>query len=427
MIMPESPKSWPTNAPSYFHIMAKPAGSRCNFDCQYCFFLSKNTLYPESSFRMEEAVLEAYIKQTIESQRSPEVTIAWQGGEPTLMGLDFFQQSIELVRKYARPGIEPNFTIQTNGSLLDKEWCKFLRNNKFLVGLSIDGPRELHDAYRRDKGGSSTFDRVMRAARLMQQYHVDFNILCTVHTANVQSPLEVYRFFRDIIKTSFIQFIPIVERVTPELLDIANKGWGERQCRPLYIQQGDMVTDRSVDPDMWGRFLIAIFYEWVRRDVGNVFVQIFESALASWLGLPASLCIFAQTCGDELALEHNGDLYSCDHFVEPDHFLGNILQTPMIELVAGEKQRKFGGDKQDTLPRHCRQCRFLFACNGECPKNRFIRTPDGDSGLNYLCSGYRTFYSHAEQTMRIMADLLRKGQNANGIMKILEDTEARSV
>ena len=234
----------------------------------------------------------------------------------------------------------------------------------------MDGPRELYDAYRRDKGGSPTFKRVMRAARLMQQYHVDFNILCTVHAANVRYPLEVYQFFRDVVKTHFIQFIPIVERVTPELLDIANKDWGERQDRPLYIQQGDMVTDRSVDPDMWGQFLIAIFDEWVRRDVGNVFVQTFESALA-WL--PASLCIFAPTCGDGLALEHNGDLYSCDHFVEPSYFLGNILQTPMIEMVAGDKQRKFGRDKRDTLPWHCRQCRYLFACNGECPKNRFTK------------------------------------------------------
>ncbi|MCJ7443090.1 MAG: anaerobic sulfatase maturase [Methanotrichaceae archaeon] len=423
MIIPESPESWPTNAPSYFHVMAKPAGSRCNFNCKYCFFLSKNKLYPESNFRMADDVLEAYIKQVIESQRSPEVTIAWQGGEPTLMGLDFFQRSIELVRKYARPGITPNFIIQTNGALLDKEWCNFLRNNRFLVGLSMDGPRELHDAYRRDKGGSPTFDRVMRAARLMQRYHVDFNILCTVHAANVQHPLEVYRFFRDVIKTQFIQFIPIVERVTPELLDIANKGWDERQDRPLYTQQGDMVTDRSVNLDLWGKFLIAIFDEWVRRDVGKVFVQIFESTLASWMGLPASLCIFAETCGDGLALEHNGDLYSCDHFVEPNYYLGNILHKHLIDLVASEDQRAFGRAKSECLPRYCCECDVRFACNGECPRNRFSLTPDGEPGLNYLCSGYKAFFNHIDRPMRIMADLLRRRHYANEVMQILAAEE----
>jgi uncharacterized protein len=424
--MPEPPKVWPRNAPSYFHVLAKPTGAVCNLDCKYCFFLSKDALYPGSEFRMEDDVLTAYVKQVIESQRERQITIAWQGGEPTLMGLDFFRRAMALVRKYKRPGTMLEHTIQTNGILVNEEWCKFLRENNFLVGLSVDGPREMHDAYRVDKGGGPTFEKVMRAARLMQKHKVEFNILCTVHAANVEHPLEVYRFFRDELKTKFIQFIPIVERATPELLQIANQGWGEsNRVRPLYTQNGSLVTERTVNPEQWGEFLSTIFDEWVRHDVGDVFIQLFESALASWMGLPPSLCIFAKTCGNALALEHNGDLYSCDHFVEPNFLLGNIKEQHLVQLVASDKQRQFGNAKQDTLPRYCLECEVKFACNGECPRNRFIETPDGQPGLNYLCTGYKAFFKHIDHPMKLMVDLLLRQREAPEVMEILAAASAR--
>jgi uncharacterized protein len=260
----------------------------------------------------------------------------------------------------------------------------------------------------------------MRAARLMQKHRVEFNILCTVHAANVEHPLEVYRFFRDELKTHFIQFIPIVERATPELLEIANDGWGERNhARPLYTQNGSLVTERTVKPEQWGQFLSTVFDEWVHHDVGDVFIQLFESALASWMGMPPSLCIFAKTCGNALALEHNGDLYSCDHFVEPKFLLGNIKDQHLVQLVASEKQRTFGNAKQDTLPGYCLACEVKFACNGECPRNRFIQTPDGEPGLNYLCAGYKAFFKHIDQPMKLMMDLLLQQREASDVMGIL--------
>lgn len=417
----EPPTVWPRNAPSYFHVLAKPTGAICNLDCEYCFFLSKEALYPDSRFRMAPDVLEAYIRQLMESQRSSHVTIAWQGGEPTLMGLEFFQRAVQLANKYARPGVTLEHTIQTNGTLLNEAWCRFLRENHFLVGLSLDGPKSVHDAYRVDKRGRPTFDTVMRAARLMQRQGVDFNILCTVHAANVRRPLHVYRFFRDQLKSRFIQFIPIVERVTPELREAANDGWGDRHhARPLYRQRGDQVTERSVTPAQWGEFLIAIFDEWIQRDVGRVFLQIFESALASWSGLPPSTCIFCETCGNAVALEHNGDLYSCDHFVEPEYRLGNITEHHMADLVGSDHQRAFGAAKRDTLPRYCRECEVKFACHGECPRNRFVMTPDGEPGLNYLCAGYKAFFNHIDRPMRIMASLLRCNRDPAEVTRILK-------
>lgn len=396
-------------APPAFHVMAKPTGARCNLDCAYCFFLKKEHLYPDSNFRMTDEVMEQFIRQTIEGHRVPHVTIAWQGGEPTLMGLDFFRRSLEVQKRYARPGTRIENTFQTNGILLDDEWCRFFHDNNFLIGLSMDGPGGLHDVYRRDRQGRGTFDRVLKAARLLQKHHVEFNILCTVNRTNADHPLEVYRFFRDELRTPYIQFIPIVER--------ANE---------TGFQEGNAVTDRSVRPDQWGRFLVEVFDEWIRRDVGRTFVLNFDGALAGWLGRAGTVCIFAPTCGLGVALEHNGDLYSCDHFVEPDHFLGNILATPLIDLVNSEKQRTFGTAKRDTLPRQCRECDFLAVCNGECPKNRFVRTQDGDEGLNYLCEGYRTFFSHADRPMRTMADLLRQGRNADEVMPMLAAEKERA-
>ena len=391
---------------SAFHVMAKPTGARCNLACEYCFFLKKERLYPGSAFRMSDEIMERYIRQTIEAHRVPAVTIAWQGGEPTLMGLDFFRRAVAAEKKYAGHGIRVENTLQTNGVLINEEWCRFMHENNFLVGLSLDGPRQMHDAFRRDKRGKSVFDRVVRAARLMQDHKVEYNILCTVNSVNSMHPHEVYRFFRDELGARYLQFIPIVERDN----ETGN-------------QEGTRVTNRSVEPAQYGRFLIDIFDEWVRRDVGTMFIQFFDGVLASWLRGYSTLCILRPTCGQGVALEHNGDVYSCDHYVEPRYLLGNITETPLAELVSSEQQRSFGRAKSETLPRYCRECRFLFTCYGECPKNRVLMTPDGEPGLNWLCKGLKAFYAHTEGHMQIMADLLRRGRYADGIMKILSDEE----
>ncbi len=402
-----------------FHLLAKPTGASCNLDCKYCFFLSKDSLYPEEKTRMPDAVLEAYIRQRLDAPLHEEINIAWQGGEPTIMGLDFFRRAMDLVAKYRKPGQNILHTIQTNGLLLDDTWCAFLKQHHFLVGLSVDGPQAMHDVYRVDKRGGGSFHLVMRAWEALRRHQVDVNVLCTVHAANADHPLELYRFFRDDMHAEYLQFIPIVERATAELLPIAEMGWGERPGgkRPLYLQRGDHVTARSVGAEQFGRFLSAIFDEWVSHDVGKVFVQTFDVALGSWLG-QHNLCIFSPTCGNALALEHNGDMYSCDHFVEPDYLLGNIKQTHMTELAASDRQRKFGQDKLDTLPRYCRNCEVLFACYGECPRNRFITTPDGEPGLNYLCAGYKQFFKHIDKPMQAMAGLLRQGRYADEIMQM---------
>ena len=418
----------PKNAPLAFHLLAKPTGATCNLDCKYCFFLSKEMLYPNSRFRMSNELLETYIRQLLESQQVPEVNVAWQGGEPTLMGLEFFKLAMELVEKYRKPGQTVLHTIQTNGTKIDDDWAVFFKHNNFLVGLSVDGPQAMHDAYRVNKGGAGTFDLVMRGWAFLQKHGVDVNILCTVHAANAGHPIEVYHFFRDELKTQFIQFIPIVERATLETLLLANEGWHARPGgdRPLYTQIGDLVTERTVKPEQFGRFLMAIFDEWVRRDVGTVFVNSFDAALANWVGQP-SLCIFQPTCGNALALEHNGDLYSCDHFVEPAFLLGNIQNTHMVELVASESQHKFGQDKYNKLPEYCRKCEVLFACYGECPRSRFIHTPNGEPGLNYLCAGYKLFFNHIDRPMRMMADLLRRGHYADEIMDLLAREEMQMI
>ena len=407
-----------TQVPGYFHVLAKPTGAVCNLDCKYCFFLSKQALYPDSDFRMADDLLELYIRQLLESQPT-QVTIAWQGGEPTLMDLDFFRRSMELVEKYSKPGQRVEHTIQTNGTRLDDEWCAFFKQHNFLVGLSVDGPRELHDKYRVDKGGRGTFDQVMRGWSSLKKHGVECNILCTVHAGNVEHAVEVYRFFRDDLGARFMQFIPIVERGNADLIPVANLGWGARGTdpRPLYLQSGNRVTDRSVEPKQLGRFLIDIFDEWVRRDVGRVYVQLFDTTLGAHVG-QYSLCVFSPTCGDAVALEHTGDLYSCDHFVEPDFKLGNIRETHMADLVASARQRKFGTDKQTALPKYCRDCDVLYACNGGCPKDRFISTPDGEPGLNYLCAGYKKFFQYVEKPMRLMANLLEAKRAPAEIMRI---------
>jgi len=402
-----------TNIPERIHVLAKPTGSTCNLNCAYCFYLKKEQLYPGSRFRMSDEVLESYISQLIECHRTNTVTVSWQGGEPTLMGVDFFRRAIFLQEKYRRPGMRFENTLQTNGTLLNDEWCEFLRENNFLVGISIDGPRRLHDTYRVDRAGKPTFDRVMRGLRLLQKHGVEYNVLVTVNRSNADHPLEVYRFLRDQTKSTWMQFIPAIEQTN--------------QGTDTLFQEGTTVSDRTVDPEQWGTFLTNIFDEWVRNDVGKVFVQTFEAAVRSWLHLPSSgMCIFDPTCGHGLALEHNGDLYACDHFVDPEYLLGNILEKHMGELAGSELQRKFGRDKLESLPGCCRECEVLFACHGECPKNRFLSTPEGEPGLNYLCAGYKRFFEHADTPLTLLAELLRRGRPAAQVMTLLAQAEGRA-
>jgi uncharacterized protein len=400
--------SRPLTAPPAFHLLAKPTGAICNLDCKYCFFLSKELLYPGSRFRMADDLLETYIREYIEGQQVPEVNIAWQGGEPTLMGVDFFRRSIEYVEKYRKPNMQVLYSMQTNGTLLDDEWCEFFKAHDFLIGLSLDGTPKMHDAYRVDKGGAPTSGKVLAAAKLLQSHDVEFNILTTVHAANAEHGLELYRYMRDVVGTQFIQFIPIVER-----------------DNDTGFQQGTDLTDRSIGNEQYGKFLIEIFDEWVRHDVGRIFVQLFDVSLAAWVGQPSGLCVFSPTCGTALAIEHNGDIYSCDHYVEPDYLLGNIADAPMIELISSPQQIKFGKDKLDTLPQYCLDCEVRFVCHGGCPKNRFTETPDGEAGLNFLCPSYRSFFNHIDGPMRMMADLLRQNRAPSEIVGILAENDRK--
>lgn len=376
--------------------MAKPTGAVCNLDCSYCFYLAKEELYPGSGFRMPDPVLESYVKGLLAAHEgSPEVTVAFQGGEPTLMGIEFFERVLQLEREHARPGQAVLNTLQTNATLIDDEWAEFLARHGFLVGVSIDGPRELHDAYRVDKGGKPTFDRVLRGLDALRRHGVEWNALTVVNAANAEHGTEVYRFLRDDLGATFIQLIPIVEP-----------------------RADGSVSERSVPAEAYGRFLIDVFDEWVRRDVGTVFVQSFDTALAHWLGLTGvGVCVHEDTCGRAVALEHNGDVYSCDHFVSPEHRVGNLADgRTLLQIVDSPQQVAFGRAKRDTLPRQCRVCDVRFACNGGCPKDRILSTPDGEPGLNHLCAGYLAFFRHVDTPMRLMADRLRQGRDAAEVM-----------
>ena len=401
----------PAGAPLAFHLLAKPTGAVCNLDCTYCFFLSKEMLYPGSRFRMADDLLELYLRQLVAAHAAaPEVVVAWQGGEPTMMGLDFFRRSVELAEAVKRPGQRIVHTMQTNATLLTDEWGAFLAEHGFLVGVSIDGPREVHDTYRVDKGGKGSFDRVMTGLAVLRRHEVQWNALTTVHATSEDRGRTVYRFLRDECEARYLQFIPIVERATPRTLPMADAGWGAKvRDRPLYTQDGTLVTGRSVTPAGYGRFLIDVFEDWVRRDVGEVYVQMFDVALANWYGEPPGLCVHSETCGLALALEHTGDLYSCDHFVEPGYKLGNIRERTMLDLVASPRQAAFGLAKRDSLPGFCRRCDVRFACHGGCPKDRFTQTPDGEPGLHYLCPSYKAFFTHIRPAMRAMCELLRAG------------------
>jgi uncharacterized protein len=397
-----------------FHIMTKPIGPICNLDCTYCFYLEKEKLYPGTRrWAMPPSVLERYIRDYIAAQLADadEVHFAWQGGEPTLLGVDFFRNVVALQQKYAA-GKAIHNALQTNATLIDDEWAAFLAENKFLVGVSIDGPRELHDCYRVDKGQAPTFDRVLGGIARLKTHSVDFNTLTVVHRQNALRPLEVYRFLKE-TGSGFMQFIPVVERKAPQ-----PGSDGLVLIQPSSCQPSE-VTDWSVEPLAYGKFLTSIFDEWVKQDVGRIFIQQFDVALESWLGLPQSLCVFRPTCGSALALEHTGDLYSCDHYVYPEHKLGNIVHSDLRQMVSSSQQKSFGLAKRDSLPRMCRQCDVRFACNGECPKHRFLTTPDGEPGLNYLCAGYKHFFHHIDPFMQFMAAELRAGRPPANIMRIL--------
>ena len=409
-------------APAASHIMAKPSGSVCNIDCKYCFYLEKEKLYPEagSNWRMSDEVLEGYVSSYIEAQDVPEVSFAWQGGEPTLMGVDFYRRAVELQQRYANGKTITN-AFQTNGILLDDEWGAFLHESNFLVGLSIDGPREFHDHYRVDKGQRPTFDRVIAGLEILKKHRVQFNTLTVLQNHNVAEPVLIYDFLKG-IGSRFMQFIPIVERIAGEPDED-----GLELIGPDF-EGGAKVSRWSVGAGQYGQFLCRVFDEWVRKDVGNYFVQMFDVAVGSWVGQGASLCIFAETCGKALIIEHNGDLYSCDHYVYPDYRVGNVLEQSIREIVASPEQTRFGQDKADTLPGYCRSCDYRFACNGGCPKHRFIGTPDGEAGLNYLCKGYKMFFGHADPYLRFMAEELAAGRPAANVMEWvrLRDEERRT-
>ena len=396
-----------------FHIIAKPIGPVCNLNCRYCFYLEKEKLYPEnvgkSGWTMGEVVLESYIRQYIEAQDVPVISFAWQGGEPALLGLEFFRKALELQKKFAA-GKRIENAIQTNGILLDDEWCEFLSTNSFLVGLSIDGPRELHDKYRADRSGAPTFGKVCRGLQLLKKHGVEFNTLTVVQRDNSQHAREVYRFLKE-IGSGFLQFIPVVERVATGSVED-----GLVLIAP-YSGADARVSEWSVDPRQYGNFLCTIFDEWVRNDVGRVYVQLFDVALEAWAGMESSLCVFRPTCGQAMVIEHNGDLYSCDHYVYPQNRLGNLLQTPLAAMFRSPQQQLFGRAKLDALPAGCRDCAFLAACNGECPKHRFMRSPEGESGLNYLCSAYRRFFGHVDPYMRFMAGELADERPPKNVMR----------
>ena len=396
-----------------FHIMTKPVGPICNLDCAYCFYLEKEKLYPETrQWKMAPEVLERYIERYIAAQPGNDVQFAWQGGEPTLLGVDFFRNVVALQQKHAA-GKSIHNALQTNATLIDDEWAGFLAEHGFLVGVSIDGPRELHDCYRVDKGHAPTFDRVMRGIGKLKAHRAEFNTLTVVNRQNSQHPLEVYRFLKE-IGSGFMQFIPVVERKTEEPAKD-----GLVLIQPSFSRSAT-VTDWSVEPLAYGEFLARIFDEWVKQDVARFYVQQFDVALESWMGMEASLCVFRRTCGGALALEHTGDLYSCDHFVYPEYKLGNVMEADLATMAGSEPQKKFGNAKRDSLPRMCRTCEVRFACNGECPKHRFATTPDGEAGLNYLCAGYKYFFRHIDPYMQFMAKELRAGRPPANIMRYLK-------
>lgn len=404
--------------------MAKPVGPLCNLDCSYCFYLEKEALYPpREKFRMPDQALETYVQRYIAAQPTPEVEFTWQGGEPTLMGLDFFRKAVALQRRYAGGKTIRN-TLQTNATLLDDEWGGFLKREGFLVGISIDGPRPLHDANRYDKQGRSSFDDTLRGLQVLQRHGVEVNVLVTVSAQNVNAPLEVYRFLKE-QGVRHMQFNPVVERVPTSGEQVI----GLHFARPPRLaataaaapQRNPVrLTAQSVEPSAYGAFLVAIYDEWVRADVGSIHVMNFEWALAAWCQMPATVCLFSPRCGKAAIVEHDGSVYSCDHFMYPEYRLGNLADNDLGEMMDSPRQRAFGDAKEETLPGVCQRCPYRFACHGECPKNRFAVSAEGEAGLNYLCPGYLKFFQHITPTMNAMARLLEHGQPADLVMEALK-------
>ena len=398
-----------------FHIMAKPIGPVCNLACKYCFYLEKQHLFPDNEkYRMTDETLEIFVKNYIETNPAQEITFAWQGGEPTLMGIDFFKKAVELQKQYS-DGRKISNAFQTNGIVLDDKWCEFLAENHFLVGISIDGPPEINDAFRVDREGKPTTEIVLRSIEKMKKAGVTFNSLSCVNRLSGSRPLEVYNFLKS-IGVDFMQFIPIVERLPDEE---AEKLGIDLAPPPDLDEEPEAseVTKWSVQPRQYGNFLNSIFDEWIKKDVGKIFVQIFDVALSAWVGYPPALCSFAPKCGNALILEHNGDVYACDHFMYPKYKRGNILNQSFEEIVFSPEQIKFGSDKLDALPEFCLKCSVRFVCNGGCPKQRFLISKQGDAGLNYLCAGYKKFFKHINPNMQTMANLIRMGRPAADIME----------
>lgn len=380
----------PFAAPLY--VMTKPIGSACNMACKYCYYLEKANLYKGcGSQMMSDELLEKFVKEYIESQTMDDILFVWHGGEALLRPISFYKKAIKLQQKYAK-GRRIDNSIQTNGLLLDEKWCRFFAENHWLVGISIDGPREFHDAYRLTNTGQTTYYKVMQGIRLLNTHKVEWNALAVVNNLNVRHPKEFYRFFRD-IKCHYLQFTPICER----------------------DENGDL-TKESVSPEDWGNFLCGVFDEWIKKDVGTYFVQLFDATLANWCGVAPGLCSMAKTCGHAGVMEHNGDLYSCDHFVFPEYKLGNIYEQSIVEMMYSERQRAFGAAKFTSLPQQCKDCQYLFACNGGCPKNRFAKTQAGEPGLNYLCKGYQMFFEHVTWAMDFMKNELKNQRPPANIM-----------
>ena len=419
----------PITARFPFHVMTKPTGWVCNLDCTYCFYLEKERLYEgenRGGTRMKPEVLEAYVRGYIESQPGSEVSFAWQGGEPTLCGVEFFEKAMELQQRHGK-GRNITNAFQTNGTLLNDKWGEFLAKHKFLVGISVDGPRHIHDGYRVDKGQRPTFDRVMNGVDVLKRHKVEFNTLTTVHRKNMYNPLDVYRFLRE-IGSGYIQFIPIVERAAEATAASASGLWlAPPPGHPESADLDSVVTQWSVRPADYGNFLCAIFDEWIKTDVGRVFVQQFDCALANWAGEFPGVCVFSEKCGRALAVEHNGDVFTCDHYVYPHYKLGNIMTGNFAAMVESPAQVAFGDSKLDGLPQYCRKCPVQFACHGDCPKHRFMKTPDGEDGLAYLCAGYKKFYTHIDSPMRTMTSLLRQGRAPAEIMRIPREQWMRGV
>ncbi|MEG1573602.1 MAG: anaerobic sulfatase-maturation protein [Bacteroidales bacterium] len=407
--MTKPPRTVAFNPLSFpIYVMAKPTGALCNLDCQYCYYLEKNGLYKGSSQKMSDEILELFIANYIECQPTDEVYFTWHGGESLLRGIEFFRKAIKYEAQYAR-GRKIFNSIQTNGILLNDEWCRFFKDNDFLVGISLDGTEHIHNRYRLDKSGHGTFVRVMRGVELLQRHNVEFNTLSVITDYGAKFPLEIYRFFKE-IGSRYMQFTPIVER------------WGDRDDGLELLPPGDGYKNIEmppwcVDPNEYGDFYCRIFDEWVRNDVGDYYVQLFDATLAGTVGEQPGVCIYAKSCGHASAIEYNGDVYSCDHFVFPEYKLGNIRTNGLVEMMLSEEQMKFGRDKRDKLPRQCFDCKFLNLCNGECPKNRISRTAEGETGLNYLCAGLKKYFAHSQPYMKFMANELANGRPPANVME----------